>query len=684
MDDREEQVLADLQKWRQQQIDAGRLAPGILKDAHLKHISRRHTAESIKQILPGPVRWAMLDLAYVVTRAKFEGSQPPTTEQQETPASFETIEAPLLDNVLDLGHDDFCGYLSNRPDGPVADLEIAPHRAGGHLLRWPADEPTDGAVVVFRVVSGNGRRPHKPEAGVPMAVTTSTELHVRQEPAAALQVVQVWRHRGEDLDEAQQNQPELIAEGQIVSPVLGFELSHDHGHVGGRWRALPGTVRVRVYRVPSSAGPAAGQEQYRILNSEDNLDGFTDSEARAGNDYAYRVVSEVRLDHAIVLSERVEQEISVPSALRAVTDLECTRGGRGDMVWLDLSWTAPGSRDVRIYRTHARPPLRLTNAVIPEDGLISADIPPEQRLSPEHRITNPIRGDERSTMSQVAWPRGPEWAIVYLTPVTVEAGMALVGPTITAIRPARGVRQARVIERCDEQLITFAWPEGADEVRVYLADGETPAEQAVRGYAAATIDKSRYDRDGGLHLGPLPPRGRAVHLVPVTFSGRRATEGAVTTVWYPGLLRVHYEVAAQHDRRGGSWLYVRLAPELNNDSAPPFVLVHNPDRLPLSIDDGRMIEYYHYGSAETPGSRIHPRALAVNDPSVWRTPIEEMAGFIRLFADLPRPELACTLAILDPPLSTLSLSGAETRTANPVTNGPKGPVGARFSRRRRR
>ncbi|MDD0859584.1 hypothetical protein NHF46_21500 [Arthrobacter alpinus] len=75
-------------------------------------------------------------------------------------------------------------------------------------------------------------------------------------------------------------------------------------------------------------------------------------------------------------------------------------------------------------------------------------------------------------MVNVPWPM--EWTRTYFTPVTVLDGRAHVGPSSVSTRPTR-IRNAKVVERVDSQILTFEWPEGADAVMVYTgATGHGP------------------------------------------------------------------------------------------------------------------------------------------------------------------------------------------------------------------
>lgn len=667
LDDR---ILNDLREWRDEQVRRENLAAGTIKDTHLAQILRsgKTNVAGIEESLPLSARWAAQFLAVLINRdrvdAPIDAAEPPppvdpeSAAQPDPPApdgeSDQTWDS-LLDNESALTDADFPSNDVVRGAGSPAQLSITTV-PDGYRLDWKNAATADTGVVIYRVAARDDYEPHRPDRGRFIAATTSTEAHDAVPLVAAARFVVVWRHRGGTIEQAKRSAPELLARGQIIAPVNGFELVADHGSVIGRWSVLPNTTRVRVYRVPLRGMIDVGDERHRILATSRNLTGFTDTEAPPGI-YLYRAISEVDIGDGTVLSEAAEAEADFRGELQQVTDLTFQERGTDAKTWLDLSWTTPPTGDVHIYRTAAKPPPDLSKSVESAERLTSDNIAEEARLTAASRVPNPIVPGEISQMTEVSWPK--DWVFVYLTPVTTHDGQVRVGTTVVAARRA-GPIKARVVERCNEQLITMAWPAEADEIRVFVAGQHIPVETAVAQRPVGTIDRDMYVRDGGLHLPePLPALGCLIHLVPVTFAGGDPTLGAVTTIEYPGLLRVRYEVLTKQLKRRECWLYIKLNPELDRPTAPPFVLVHHPDRLPLSVDDGRRFDTYFYdqNAGSAPMNCILPTALRRGDPHlVWRAPVTELSGYVRLFADV-RPEQQRVLAIIDPPLRTLRLAG---------------------------
>lgn len=104
--------------------------------------------------------------------------------------------------------------------------------------------------------------------------------------------------------------------------------------------------------------------------------------------------------------------------------------------------------------------------------------------------------------------------------------------------------------------------------------------------------------------------------------------------------------------------------EVDVSGSPPFVLVHNPDRIPLSVNDGQPVDV----APRSPrGDLPAPLSKEVRFSSIgpegggemWIGDVRGRAGWIRLFANLGDPKRLRRQALLDPPVSTLPLTGAQ-------------------------
>src|SRR5690606_33983777 len=133
----------------------------------------------------------------------------------------------------------------------------------------------------------------------------------------------------------------------------------------------------------------------------------------------------------------------------------------------------------------------------------------------------------------------------------------------------------------------------------------------------------QYERDGGLHLADqLPEQGCAVHVVAIAYTAGERIVGQPASVVYPGLLRIQYTVEPRHTP-GGLVLAIRLASQFELPSAPPFVVIHNRTRLPLSARDGQPLEI-RGGSGTQPGARnFQPSGLRREWGQPWLVDVSD-------------------------------------------------------------
>jgi hypothetical protein len=149
----------------------------------------------------------------------------------------------------------------------------------------------------------------------------------------------------------------------------------------------------------------------------------------------------------------------------------------------------------------------------------------------------------------------------------------------------------------------------------------------------------------------------------VAFSGGRRVLGEITSITYDGLLRVWYAVHIIRDSDNRPRIAaLKAKAEVDVSGSPPFVLVHNPDRIPLSVNDGQALDVAPLNARDEmvgPASKeMRFSSLRTDgDGEVWAGDVRGRTGWIRLFANLGDPRRLRRLALLDPPVSNLRLSG---------------------------
>lgn len=543
----------------------------------------------------------------------------------------------------------------------IAVAEARQNKLANGSLRysWEASQEP-GDFKVYRVVSGDNMVPYTPDQANLVDITTETSAQDTREFSTAVRHVQIWCHAGKDLDDAVGSQPWLHASIDLVAEVPHIDIREDEGRVIGQWTVLDGTLKVHIYRIPiAQALGVNADQQYRILSDANNLGGFVDTGAVRGASYIYQVFAEATVNGVQRLSPPKIVQLTVSSILLPVEDLEVRLQPEQEdgLVLCDLRWSTPPGGRVDIYRTQTPPTPGIELKALEEAALSQGG------LNLQLRMAHPIeKVGEKSTMMGVPWP--VDWTRAYFTPVTVLDGRAHVGTSRVSSRPTR-IRNAKIVERVDSQILTFEWPDGADAVMVYQAAVGQGAEAAMGGQPLE-ITHSRYNQRGGLYFERLlPADGCELHLVPVSFEAGNRVNGTVTSIRYNWILRVSYWVAARRNRMSGklNGFAVQVRAHQEVGGLPQFVLVHNPERLPLTAADGIALNMVRETDNSPQGIRAFspesrpadvPQDTWITDPASWERDVSSPSGFVRLFANLD-PERAQQLALLDPDVNELRL-----------------------------
>lgn len=672
-----------LMEWRSRRIADGVEAAGGIKDATLRTLVQRKfiSQEQIRKQLPGADSQMAAEIAGVL--AKFFPSETspatPSPNDEATPHAAPStplaadreqsapspgsaaadldepvVEAP--DQGLGLTHADFCEFEYG--ENPIEPGAVTITRGpGGHRLVWEPYLTSPDDTVIYRVVANEDVFPHKPEAGELLLATTNVEYEDPRFLTSAVRTYQVWCHVGVDERAARYRQPVLVAAGEVVSPVEDFKLTEDEGRVIAQWNVFPGTRSVRVYRVPLSGGTRGiNDPRHEILTNEPNLTGFVDAEVSRGETYLYRAMAEVTVGSTVRLANSVQKEIQVSVVLKPVLDVQIAmsteRAGE-----FELRWSTPPTGRVSIYRSNTAPPADLEGSEMPVDALSP------QGLDETAQLKHPVVAADTtsSRMAGVPWPSS--WDRTYFTPVTIFGNKAKVGAVKVQTRPVAAVTDARIIERFNAQIVSFGWPAAAVSVLAWVAPRSLPAEQAIAGRPDEEIHLRQHRRDGGLTFSQLLPAGCIVYLVPVAYSRGEQIRGEHVGISYPGLTRVQYSLRTVHEDAEGRVVAVNLATDVDVDTPPPFVLVHNAERFPLGPHDGQTVKLIAPHTQQLAWQIVVDRLVKGQSDTGWRTRLPMQPGFVRLFADARAVEIPLDdgafpvrrIALADPPLDSLRL-----------------------------
>jgi hypothetical protein len=697
IDDGDDPRLDALMEWRQQLIDSGAVSRNSFKEAHLRLVLRssRTDVGSIRAMLPGSVAEHAEDMARLLAelpvqsragtaksgavqdtaarhRAGVEDALPQAANDAESdramlfPEARPAASPPRRAEEIQFAASDFSVFTFGEQRGEAHTIGMRRRQQGedhpGALeLTWPPYLPPGAeTVVIYRVVSEENSPPYSPDRAQLVAATTATLVPDERPASAAVRHYQVWVNTGPTAAEALLAQPFKHAEAVLVSPVRDFFIREDNGQVIGHWSVPSAVSAVFIYRIPADEAEA-GREglQHRILTDTDNRSGFVDTSAARGETYVYRVRCAATVDGVMRLSEASEATVEVSIVLVPVTDLSLGAQSADGAVF-DLTWTPPPTGRVVIYRSQNGPNAGAETAELPEAALEQIGLSPELRLTrPESQLQDQ-HGQSLAVMSGVSWPAN--WSRAYFTPVTLLAGRALLGRTLSSVRTGV-IRDVDLAEYCNKQVLTFDWPSGAASVVVHVAPkGHDPRKGLTGNLFEISLEE--YEKYGGMQLTKqeLPAVGCSLHLAPVAFSGGRRVMGAIRSVEYAGLLRLQYAVRIGRDSNGWpTHATIAMRSQYDLPGSPAFVLINNPQRIPLSMYDGQPVDAAPVDrNGQITGEvskELRWSALTTHGTGeLWAANLRGLQGWIRLFVNSPSPARLRTIALLDPPVENLRLT----------------------------
>lgn len=507
-------------------------------------------------------------------------------------------------------------------------------------LQWPA-MPGQG-VTAFRVQAGlHGERPVNYD-GRHVGTTGSTELTDEELMDGGRRFYQVWAYRAVDERSAQSASPELWAEGVLLDSVSDERIDSQGGQVNGTWVAPPGAGWVEVYRIPKGEylPGAALSQRHRVGDAHvgANLAGFSDVDVRPGH-YFYVSVVAADIDGTIRHSLRVELEQVVHREMPEVEGFTAARGADSEAIVVGWQLPADTAHRVEVHLTGRDVSEGAQGRELDPAALARAGLDSDTR-----RVKPPqVLGGRAEVV--LDWPDDiPRVHVVLVSRVDDAYRIAGVH-TLVRSQPITG---AKLMERVDAQFLTFAWPQGADFVRVYEKPDGAPDDPATWS-RLAQISAAAHADDGGISLRDLPATGATLAIAGCNFEATREILGPTRVLRYPGLTRIRYRLKAMSRtkgllRRARTTTGLRLEVEATPAAALKVHLVHRTDRLPLHGSDGTRLERFTLVS-EGGTSRV-----------AADIPVPAERGFVRLFVDVPDDQQA-HYAVLDPAVGELVLSG---------------------------
>lgn len=534
---------------------------------------------------------------------------------------------------------------------PGGYLRVTANLTGGLDLEWDVPGAFGYGVRVFRIVSDEMEFERDPDLGE-HRVSTVGMGWVDDEPlTTAYRMYQVWMYGGLSESEAVKSQPQLVGGAVFINPVSNIELSVAGSEVKGQWAPAEHTHRVAVYAAPSNERLVTASRN-EIAADKNNFQGFRFHPQHRGCEYKFVARRFVSINGQMIGSAPSEEfTIDVPAEVVEVP-IRIEERFDGFSTSFDVSWDAPHSGEVWIYRTLEAPESDLRFNAVEREQLESFGLA-------RRDWANDL--EDTKTSCRVAWPE--DWYSIFLTPVNVVGNQAQVGQTYSRVRVGE-ISRPKLYERVNNQLLTFGWPEEAHEVTAVFGEPGTghsigPTTDTP-GSSLASIHKEAYEEEGGMRV-KLPGAGDVALFASRVYEGRQIW-GQAEVLEYRGLDRFSYQLHME-----GGRLFLVIYSERPNNQFHQFSLRIHPSRLPLEPEDGSEVmtrKIINDGGQPTADllAGISSSALRSEQEQVveyWEID-PKIAGlpatsFLRLFIHQDETEGSHLKALIDPAPASLSL-----------------------------
>ena len=488
--------------------------------------------------------------------------------------------------------------LGQCPPDPPADLRLDPE-AGGVRLRWTAPAPDGLGAVSFTILRKRGGMPTNAADGTALAEVPAAEYLDTHVAPGELAGYAVFSRRG-GLDS-----PTGVAAGPILvlADVADVRVEAASGEVHLAWTPPRNALGIRVVRKRGTPpeGPGDGD---RV---EAAAEGARDHGLEDGRSYHYGIYALFKGPDGHARASRGVVASAVPHAPAegvAELTLAATPDGR-----LRVGWTPPAHGQVRILRTDEPPPW-----------------PPGTPLATARAEEVAGRWLDPSAADHAFDPSPPALGVCHYTPLTTWAGTLTVGrgAAYSCVADPTDLRAIRA--RAGRVHLRWRWSPQVAESVVAWRSGTPPTGPDDPEAQSAAVPEEEYSRKGffALTLPADPPGPWHVRVFGLaTVEGRRVASPGLEPTARTVVPGPHPEVTVSYRLRrpsfpGRAWS-VSFRTEPPDAPIPPTALVVHPRTVPLSADDGEVVD----------------RFPAARDGSTFRVrPGVPLAGLrARIFAD---------------------------------------------------
>lgn len=448
--------------------------------------------------------------------------------------------------------------LEALPPSPPQALTATALRSG-FRLSWRASSETNVRYVIVRRSEGY---PQHVRDGSKLGESHAVQFDDVSAPNGVPIYYAVFACRGDIASKAS------AATGPLLVPadVTGAEALPAGNEVLLRWQQPPGSLRVEVWRKDRGAPASRGGGTLLPFSAG----ALHDTNVVLGSTYGYLLVA-VYPDPNRAGSELFAPGVPLMATPvrppNSVVDLRAQRSGTR----VGLTWTPAADATVQLRRSSTIPSAPV-GSVLPLASLAS--------------FGELVAAHAPGTAESVVDTQGQ----VVFVPFTVAGGIAVVGRaiTLTMLDDVSGLRSQT---NGRDIVLTWSWPQGANQVQVSYATDRYPERANDPNATSYVVDRNAYTRTNGFELRNLKP-ARYYICVFVRGGADLWSEGARVLEPMGQSTIVHYRVKV---KKGGLlnrslvavWIELVSDPSL---SALERLIVRAKDgQPPLGAVDGRVL-----------------------------------------------------------------------------------------------
>lgn len=462
--------------------------------------------------------------------------------------------------------------LRQCPPDPPSELR-ADYDGARVRLRWSAPAADGLGALSYRVVRKRNGIPSHAADGVVVAEVTVTEAEDAQVTAGELVGYAVFSRR-QDVDS---HASASVGPFPVLGEVSQVRVESRSREVQLSWTTPPGASGVCVIRKAGSApvGPNDG-EALETLREHAVDRGLRDDRV-----YHYGLYATYKTPDGRVMTSRGVTVSAMPhTPIRGVHEITLSQEPDGR---IRLSWEEPERGQVKILRT-AKP----------------VGLPTATRLTPAEAKLLEGQWLDVAEPDHTFDARPPAMGVCYYTPMTSWAGTLIVGrgTVFSCVPDPSDLRVVRV-GTLGKAHLRWRWSPQGGQSLVLARAGEYPARSDDPDALRFVVNEGEYSRTGFYAL-TLPPHPDGPWHICVYSVATIEHENVISPGLEPTARTIlpgpHPEVTVSYSLRpprfpGRPWM-LTFRTEPAGSPIPPTALVAHPRTVPLTVDDGDVVDEF--------------------------------------------------------------------------------------------